>query len=1320
MARKSISQYVFTPGTSGLGTIKVPGRINLEDFLAVYDTTNNISIYNFGSPTQGGTVSWTAGVTADFPTAYDGVTTLTLDLDTSTLSASDKLSIYVEAEWLAVQPWAFGMDAIGRDRVSNPQSLIDADFEYGLQNTKWQNFATTNNIPNFYDAIGTDIAFNTNGYVSMLSGDDVITSNVDTSIRIENQGTPAWVDADYALVISQTQGNTTAFTQTYVTANVNSSAERTFTVASTTGYSAGDNILIIGRPTSGGTTIAANITSTATTSVVCANASVILDGSYVIVQTNTANVYETMAVTNVSANTLTVVRQTNNTNSAAANINLGNNIYPVSTVEVAQIYAVTDSTTLQLTRGWYNTTAANSLPTGTIIQKLSSNVEIVNMSATSTAVNGAQTIARGQFSTTALTGANVGSPVIRMTGAFYSSGDTNLPQVTVNATSHGLVANDYVSTNNMTNSNTEGVNFVVSANSNNFTYYPKRSPSLAAGYPLNQTDSAFRQAFAYSGADLDIQSIVSDAATPSTITVTTYYAHGLVPGTPILVALSSGTNQAYAEGSFFVTSVPSTTTFTYTAKAGAAVSGSLAGIINVRSNSTYLPRSFDGGVVMSPGSPTRGASAVRQTKKYFRYQSGKGIMFTSGTMLQPTFDVVNVTASGTPVNSNISITTDLEHGLNPGATITLAGITTSGYNGTGYIVTSITSDVTFVVQAQVSLGSTTAELGTQPRISVTAWHGSSVRAGIFDDQNGLFWEHDGVTLNVVQRSSTFQLAGFVSVGVGSNLVTGDGTCRFQEQLNQGDQIVIRGMTHTVTSITDNNRMSVVPPFRGVNNQNRVKIALRNEIRIRQNQFNIDTLDGNGVSGFTIDPSKMQMLLVEYSWYGAGYVQYGVRAQGGVFAMAHKIPNNNRNNEAYMRSGNLPARYEAINDTPISALSAAIDSSQTTITLIDATDYPPASVTYPVFVMIESEIIKYSGKAGNTLTGCTRAATFTQWAEGQSRSYTSSASTSHAINTGVILISNTCVPTVNHWGSAIIMDGSFDEDTGYQFTFNRTNYGMPVTTGLKQVPFAMRLSPSVSNGTVGDLGDRDLINRAQLGLSQLTINLPTTGSRFLLEGILNPSNIDSANTVWTGLNNAAGGFQPSFTQFSVAPRYTSETTGGLVGSQLGSTGGMSKSGAKASLGVTTTYTGIAPTTVTGGGSGGNINVTLVATGGGLTYTNTNTSIIVTNTGTGYAIGDTIKVLGTSIGAATPANDLTLTLTAITSELQGGERLFAIPVTTTNSGQLDLTTIKQIGTSGIPGTGTYPNGPEVIALQVTAITSTAGAVADIQLQFSESQA
>lgn len=1322
MARKRLYEYSFTPGTAGLGTVKVPDRYNLADILAIYDTTTNTAIYNFADAALGGTISWAAGTTATFPAAYAGVTTITLDYNTSGLLSTDKLAIYVEDRDLSVQPWGFGMDAIGRERVSNPESLIDADFEYGLQNTKWENVSTTNNIPSFYEDVGADIVYNTNGYVTLLAGDDLITSNVDTSVRFENQGTTGaqpWVANDYVLITSQTQGNISGLSSTYTTANVNSSAERTFTVGSTTGITTGDLMLIIGRPTSGGTTTAvANVTSNLTTTlnVTSASGAGMVDGSYIIVQTDTANIYEVMAITNVATNALTVTRQSNGTNSAAANITIGNNAYTVATLEVAQVQSVTDGTTLQLNRGWYNTTAANSYATGTVLQRLSANVELCQHTVISTAVNGVQTITRGQFNTTALTAAGVGSPVIRMTGMFYASGSNTIPQIGVNSSDTTLDANEYVSTQNTANSNTEGVGLVFQANTNNFFYYPRRSPSLAPGYPLNQTDTIIRQAYPYTGADMDVTSITSDGANPSTITVTTTFAHGLVPGTPILMNLSAGTNYTYAEGSFNIISVPSTTTFTYQAKTGAAVSGSISGLAFVRSNAAFLPRPFDGGVLIGPGTPTRGASAIRVTKKYFRYQSGKGILFSTGTVLAPTFDVTAISSDGTTVLSNITITTDVEHGLNAGATLTLSGVTTSGYNASGYVVASISSDTSFVVQAQGTLGSTTPELGVQPRINITNWHGASIRAGIFDDQNGLFWENDGITVNAVQRSSTGQLAGLVSVGAGSNLVTGDGNCRFQDQLNNGDLVVIKGMSHTVTSITDNNRMSIVPPFRGVINENRVRMAVRSELRVRQPDFNIDPLDGTGPSGFTFDPSKMQMFGIEYSWYGAGYVTWMIRGQDGKFIHAHRRPNNNLNNEAYMRSGNLPARYEAINETPVTGLNGAIDNSQTTITLVDATDYPSASVTYPAYVMIESEIIKYSGKAGNNLTGCTRAATFTQWADGQSRSYTSSAAASHANNTGVILISNTCVPLVNHWGSAVIMDGNFNGDEGYQFTYNRVNYGLPANVGDKAVAFAMRLAPSVSNGIIGDLGVRELINRAQLTMSNL--NIQVSAGRYLVEGILNPSNIDSANTSWQGLNNLGGGYQPSFSQFSTAPRYTSEATGGLTSAPYNTTGGMSRSGTKVAFSTAKTYANLTPVNVSS--SGANAVITVQLTAAGTAYSTSTTQITVQTPGSGYAVGDTIKILGNVIGGSTTANDLTMTIAAITSELQGGERLFAIPISTTNSGVLDLSSVKQIGTSSIPGTGTYPNGPEVLAVQITALATTSNPVGEIQLQFQESQA
>jgi hypothetical protein len=879
-----------------------------------------------------------------------------------------------------------------------------------------------------------------------------------------------------------------------------------------------------------------------------------------------------------------------------------------------------------------------------------------------------------------------------------------------------LAANDYVSTQNTSSTNAEGINIVFLGETNNFAYYPRRTLAVAPGYPVNQVDTSIRQAFPYTGADFDIASVASDGANPSTITVTTRYAHGLFPGCPITVDMTAGTNTSFAEGSFIIIAIPSTTTFQFVARSGAVVSGSLAATINVRSNAVFQSRPFDGGVLMGPGTPTRGAAATRVTKKYFRYQSGKGILFSTGTVLAPTLDVATVVSDGTAINSNITITTDLEHGLNAGATVTLSGVTTSGYDDTGYVVTSITSDTAFVVQAQNTLGSATPVLGQQPRINVTGWQGASIRAGLFDDQNGLFWENNGVTVNAVQRTSTFQTAGLVSVSVGSNLVTGDGNCRFQDQLNVGDVVVIRGMTHSVASITNNNRMTVVPTFRGVANQTRVKMALRNEIRVRQADFNVDPLDGTGASGFNLDASKMQMYALEYSWYGAGTVIWMLRGQDGQFNWAHRRPNNNISNEAYMRSGNLPARYEAINETPVNSLNGAINDSQTTITLKDATDYPPASVTYPAYVMIDSEVIKYSGKAGNDLTGCTRAATFTQWAEGTSRSYTSSAAASHADNAGVILISNTCVPLVSHWGSAVIMDGDFNGDEGFSFAYNRSNYGLPATVGAQQVAFLMRLAPSVSNSIIGDLGQRDLINRAQLTLETLTVNV--TAGRYLITGILNPNNIDSANTVWAGLNNAGGGFQPSFTQFAVAPRYSDETSGGVQAAPLNTVGGFQRSGVMVSSGRLRTFANLTPVVVSSSGTGANLTVQLQSLK--TTYSTTTTSISVQNPGSGYAVGDTLKILGNVLGMSTPANDLFLTVAATDADITGGERLFSIPIQGTGINTLDLTQIKQIGQSSIPGTGTYPNGPEVLAVVITALSTSSNPVGEIQLSFAESQA
>jgi len=337
-----------------------------------------------------------------------------------------------------------------------------------------------------------------------------------------------------------------------------------------------------------------------------------------------------------------------------------------------------------------------------------------------------------------------------------------------------------MSTTNHTNPNSEGqyqVNFPVPTNY--IFYYPRRASGLHVGYPLNRWDSYVRYAGFYGTAALPPVVLTTDGATPSTITATTAYAHGLLPGTPILANIASaGANGQYATGAFTILTIPTATTFTYQARPGAAVTGSVVGVIYVRPSAFFIHRAADGGVNLGTGTPHHGAAAARQSKRYFRYQSGKGMMWTSGTLLGSNYDIVSITAAGNGVGNSITITTDQYHQLQIGANVLVQNVLTTGYNGY-YNVTGIISDNTFQVNAQSTLGATanlqySSSVG--PKLATAQWVGASVRAGMFDDQNGLFWENTGSVINVVQRAATQQTTGYVSIEVATNLLTGDGTC----------------------------------------------------------------------------------------------------------------------------------------------------------------------------------------------------------------------------------------------------------------------------------------------------------------------------------------------------------------------------------------------------------------------------------------------------------------------------------------------------------------------------------------------------------------
>jgi hypothetical protein len=625
----------------------------------------------------------------------------------------------------------------------------------------------------------------------------------------------------------------------------------------------------------------------------------------------------------------------------------------------------------------------------------------------------------------------------------------------------------------------------------------------------------------------------------SNVLVQTNGAHNLMPGAAISVTTTAFSNAA---GSYIVDRVFAADQFSYVANGFVSTSSvplTTPSGIYVQPVSYQIHRPFDGGVIISPNIGTFGACTLRQSKKYFRYQSGKAFIWSTGTVLSPTNDISNVVALDTVVGSVIRIQTGIEHAMQAGARVTLKGLDSTEYNGS-YTVSNIFDDSTFEVISNGELSTASPKFGEQPRWTATNWKGSCVRTGIFDDQNGIFWEYDGDRLWAVKRSSTFQLSGTVTVTPGSTTVTGLSTY-FQDQLTPGDRIVLKGMSYIVGSITNNTLMAISPPFRGFGNStsiSRIQIAKTRDLRTTSAQFNMDTIDGNGLSGFKVDTTKMHMLGIQYTWYGAGFIDYMIRGADGNFVYAHRVRNNNVNDEAYMRTGNMPARYEVVNEWASAraklpqAISDFSPANGEDLVLDRPTVYFPSNG----YVMVGSEIMSYEGISGNTLTGITRGTTMSVFAAGKQRVLNSNvAAVSHSQYEPVFMISCTLSPSLSHWGSAVIMDGNFDTDRGYYFNYSNI---LPVPANTTRNVFMIRLSPSVSNGIVGRLTQRELINRAQLLLQALEVNITVASGTATceLQGTLNPVQTSSSLTgvqinyaAWQSLNTSINGSQPSFAQ-----------------------------------------------------------------------------------------------------------------------------------------------------------------------------------------------
>ena len=89
------------------------------------------------------------------------------------------------------------------------------------------------------------------------------------------------------------------------------------------------------------------------------------------------------------------------------------------------------------------------------------------------------------------------------------------------------------------------------------------------------------------------------------------------------------------------------------------------------------------------------------------------------------------------------------------------------------------------------------------------------------------------------------------------------------------------------------------------------LSLGTTTRVAQEDWNVDILDGTGLSGVTLNTSKAQILWMDIEWLGLGTVRMGF-VIGGKFIHCHSFHHANIIESTYITTASLPVRYEIAN------------------------------------------------------------------------------------------------------------------------------------------------------------------------------------------------------------------------------------------------------------------------------------------------------------------------------------------------------------------------------------------------------------------------
>jgi len=466
----------------------------------------------------------------------------------------------------------------------------------------------------------------------------------------------------------------------------------------------------------------------------------------------------------------------------------------------------------------------------------------------------------------------------------------------------------------------------------------------------------------------------------------------------------------------------------------------------VRPSGYSLHRPFDGGVEMSTGSGNWFGQIIRQTRKYFRYQSGKGIQTSFAINFKPSIDIESMERFSP---TQVEVVTRRPHNLISGLFIQVAeaedsqGNKSTLYNGTFQV--TVVDLVTFRISpaTTVPTGDESRAYGF-PQFHVTSWNNGAIRSGMFDFQNGMFFEFDGQDLYCVRRSSTQQTAGTVSALRGSELIFGQGT-KFTAQFDEGDYIVLRGQTYRIIDIQDDVTLSVRPEYRGSTGLE-ITFDPATQINLSEDRVNIvrhglsqnlpvvyNSIDGEPLGGLingrtyyadVIDSNSFRLLatpndtstLVNISSIGTTNIHSFIPAKSGIIVtktVDTKVPQSEWNIDRCDGTG--PSGYN-------------LDLSKIQMCYMDYSWYGAGKIRYGF--KTNDGLVRYvhEFKHNNILF----------------ESYFRSGNLPARYE--VITFENpTYVPSLFHWGTSVIMDGTFDDDRGYLFTAGSQTLSIEGTT-----------------------------------------------------------------------------------------------------------------------------------------------------------------------------------------------------------------------------------------------------------------------------------